>query len=149
MALFTGLYYSSLGHNSLGQNKRCLTQINHIDEMLFAFMVPLLPYIFENRLGLDATLTQKYTSIFLVEGALISIISSPLIGDIADRASSKKTLLLGLLVLTLISVLCLSMTTSRMSICFRWFKRHTWTKIDANYNSDMAVRGSVFPMHRQ
>ncbi|CAG7919284.1 unnamed protein product [Penicillium olsonii] len=80
--------------------------------MLFAFMVPLLPHIFENRLGLDATLTQKYTSIFLVEGALISIVSSPLIGSIADRASSKKMLLLVLLALTLVSVLCLSMTLS-------------------------------------
>jgi MFS-type transporter involved in bile tolerance (Atg22 family) len=80
--------------------------------MLFAFMVPLLPYIFENRLGLDTTLTQRLTSIFLVEGALISIISSPLIGDIADRANSKKVLLLVLLVLTLISVLCLSVSTS-------------------------------------
>ncbi|KXG49863.1 Major facilitator superfamily domain, general substrate transporter [Penicillium griseofulvum] len=82
------------------------------DEMLFAFMVPLLPYIFENRLGLDTSLTQRLTSIFLVEGALISIVSSPFIGNIADRASSKKVLLLVLLVLTLISVLCLSITTS-------------------------------------
>ncbi|KAJ5197176.1 hypothetical protein N7449_007655 [Penicillium cf. viridicatum] len=82
------------------------------DEMLFAFMVPLLPHIFENRLELDTSLTQRLTSIFLVEGALISIISSPFIGDIADRASSKKILLLVLLVLTLISVLCLSITTS-------------------------------------
>ncbi|KAJ5851736.1 uncharacterized protein N7529_011121 [Penicillium soppii] len=82
------------------------------DEMLFAFMVPLLPHIFETRLGLDTTMTQRLTSVFLVEGALISIVSSPLIGDIADRASSKKVLLLVLLVLTLISVLCLSVTTS-------------------------------------
>ncbi|CAG8117722.1 unnamed protein product [Penicillium salamii] len=82
------------------------------DEMLFAFMVPLLPHIFETRLGLDTTLTQRYTSIFLVEGALISIISSPLVGNIADRASSKKALLLVLLILTLVSVLCLSITAS-------------------------------------
>ncbi|CAI7671315.1 unnamed protein product [Penicillium crustosum] len=82
------------------------------DEMLFAFMVPLLPHIFENRLELDTSFTQRLTSIFLAEGALISIISSPFIGDIADRASSKKVLLLVLLVLTLISVLCLSITTS-------------------------------------
>ncbi|KAJ6132224.1 hypothetical protein N7471_007439 [Penicillium samsonianum] len=82
------------------------------DEMLFAFMVPLLPYIFENRLGLNTSLTQRLTSMFLVEGALISIISSPFVGNIADRASSKKILLMVLLVLTLISVLCLSITTS-------------------------------------
>ena len=90
-----------------------MTEIASVDEMLFAFMVPLLPYIFENRLGLDTSLTQRLTSLFLVEGALISIISSPFIGNIADRASSKKALLLVLLVLTLISVLCLSITTSR------------------------------------
>ncbi|KAJ5512450.1 hypothetical protein N7463_002002 [Penicillium fimorum] len=82
------------------------------DEMLFAFMVPLLPHIFENRLGLDTALTQRLTSIFLVEGALISIVSSPFIGNLADRATSKKFLLLVILVLTLISVLCLSITTS-------------------------------------
>ncbi|KAJ5360542.1 hypothetical protein N7517_009733 [Penicillium concentricum] len=82
------------------------------DEMLFAFMVPLLPHIFENRLGLDTSLTQRLTSIFLVEGAFISIVSSPFIGNLADRASSKKVLLLVLLILTLISVLCLSITTS-------------------------------------
>lgn len=90
-----------------------MIEIASLDEMLFAFMVPLLPHIFENRLELDTSLTQRLTSIFLVEGALISIISSPFIGDIADRASSKKVLLLVLLVLTLISVLCLSITTSR------------------------------------
>lgn len=91
-----------------------LTKHPNPDEMLFAFMVPLLPHIFENRLGLDTSLTQRFTSIFLVEGAFISIISSPFIGDLADRTSSKKTLLLVLLALTLISVLCLSITTSRM-----------------------------------
>lgn len=89
-----------------------MTEIASLDEMLFAFMVPLLPYIFENRLELDTSLTQRLTSLFLVEGALISIISSPFVGNIADRASSKKVLLLVLLVLTLISVLCLSITTS-------------------------------------
>ncbi|CAG8228976.1 hypothetical protein PENNAL_c0007G01893 [Penicillium nalgiovense] len=87
------------------------------DEMLFAFMVPLLPHIFENRLGLDASLTQRLTSIFLVEGALISIISSPFIGNIADRASSKKVLLLVLLVLTLISVLLTWLFIGRFFQC--------------------------------
>jgi MFS family permease len=82
------------------------------DEMLFSFMVPLLPFILENRIGGKAADTQRLTSAFLVEGALISIISGPPIGDIADRVKSKKVLLLVLLGLTLISIVCLSVTTS-------------------------------------
>lgn len=81
--------------------------------MLFAFMVPLLPYILENRIGLDKTVTQRFTSVFLIEGALVSIVSSPFIGDISDRVQFKKILLLALLAFTLISVLCLSVTSSR------------------------------------
>lgn len=82
------------------------------DELLFAFMVPLLPYIFENRIGVDSSFIQRYTSIFLAEGALISVLSSPLVGSIADKARSEKLLLLILLALTLISVVCLSLTPS-------------------------------------
>jgi MFS-type transporter involved in bile tolerance (Atg22 family) len=79
-------------------------------------MVPLLPYILEDRIGVDATETQRLISAFLVEGALVSIASGPSIGDIADRAKSKKFILLALLVLTLVSILCLSIATSCKSL---------------------------------
>ncbi|KAJ5928373.1 hypothetical protein N7466_007329 [Penicillium verhagenii] len=82
------------------------------DELLFAFMVPLLPTILEDRIGLAASSTQRYTSIFLAEGAFVSVVSSPFIGSIADATSSKKLLLLILLVLALVSVVCLSLTTT-------------------------------------
>ncbi|KAL3476228.1 major facilitator superfamily domain-containing protein [Aspergillus californicus] len=82
------------------------------DELLFSFMVPLLPYIFEQRLRVQASRVQAYTSIFLTEGALVAIITSPLIGHVADRAESKKVLLLGLLMLTLASVCGLALTKS-------------------------------------
>ncbi|KAL3462453.1 major facilitator superfamily domain-containing protein [Aspergillus heterothallicus] len=82
------------------------------DELLFAFMVPLLPTVFEQRIGLDPSLTQRYTSIFLAEGAFISVVSSPLIGSVADAVSSKKALLLALLALALLSIACLSLTTT-------------------------------------
>lgn len=129
-------------------HSKILTEVNYLDEMLFAFMVPLLPHILENRLGLDATLTQRYTSVFLVEGALISIVSSPLIGDIADRASSKKALLLVLLVLTLISVLSLSMTTSCKYIpVFPILKRYI--KASSDFYSNLTICRSLLPMHRE
>lgn len=81
-------------------------------------MVPLLPHMFEQRMGLDPSLTQRYTSIFLAEGAFVSIVSSPFVGDIADKTRSKKNLLLFLLGLALISVLCLSWTPSCKSLVF-------------------------------
>lgn len=89
-----------------------------LDELLFAFMIPLLPTILEDRIGLDPSLTQRYTSIFLTEGAFVSIISSPFIGELSDAVSSKKLLLLALLVLTLITTACLSLTPHCMFILF-------------------------------
>lgn len=79
-------------------------------------MIPLLPTILEDRIGLDSSLTQRYTSIFLTEGAFVSIISSPFIGALSDAISSKKLLLLALLVLTLITTACLSLTSHRIYI---------------------------------
>lgn len=88
------------------------------DELLFAFMIPLLPTVLERRIGLEPSLTQRYTSVFLAEGAFVSVVSSPCIGSIADAVSSKKTLLLTLLVLALVSTACLSLTSQRMYILF-------------------------------
>lgn len=85
------------------------------DEMLFSFLAPLLPYILSDRVGMDPSLTQRYTSIFLAEGALASILSSPFIGSLSDRVSSKKLLLLLMLVLALGSTLCLALARSSMS----------------------------------
>ncbi|KAL4913962.1 major facilitator superfamily domain-containing protein [Aspergillus aurantiobrunneus] len=82
------------------------------DELLFSFTVPLLPYIFQERLEVQAYHVQAYTSIFLTEGALVAIITSLLIGHVADRAKLKKALLLGLLLLTLASVMGLALTKS-------------------------------------
>ncbi|EIT82975.1 major facilitator superfamily domain-containing protein [Aspergillus flavus] len=81
------------------------------DELLFAFMIPLLPTVLEHRIGLLPSLTQRYTSIFLAEGAFVSVVSSPFIGAFADAVSSKKTLLLILLVLALVSTACLSLAS--------------------------------------
>lgn len=88
------------------------------DELLFAFMIPLLPTVLEHRIGLEPSLTQRYTSMFLAEGAFVSVVSSPVIGEIADAISSKKTLLLILLVLALVSTACLSLTSQCMYILF-------------------------------
>jgi MFS-type transporter involved in bile tolerance (Atg22 family) len=81
-------------------------------------MIPLLPTVLEHRIGLEPSLTQRYTSIFLAGGAFVSVVSSPVIGAIADAISSKKTLLLVLLVLALVSAACMSITSQCMYILF-------------------------------
>ena len=105
-------------------------------------MLPLLPTVLEQRIGLDPSVTQRFTSIFLAEGAFVSVISSPIFGSIADAISSKKTLLLFLLVLTLISTACLSLTNHRRSffdLCRRWVCTDTLP-------SDMAVCRAILPV---
>jgi MFS-type transporter involved in bile tolerance (Atg22 family) len=88
------------------------------DELLFAFMLPLLPTVLEHRIGLAPSLTQRCTSIFLAEGAFVSMVSSPFVGAVADAVSSKKTLLLTLLVLALVSTACLSLASQCVYILF-------------------------------
>lgn len=75
-------------------------------------MVPLLPYIFEQRMGLDVSLVQRITVLFLAEGALVSVLSSPFVGHIADRTSSKKSFLLYSLALVSVSSVGVAATTS-------------------------------------
>lgn len=76
-------------------------------------MIPLLPTILESRIGIDPSNTQWYISAFLTEGAFVSVVTSPIIGSIADAVSSKKVLLLNFLGIALVSVMCLSLTTNR------------------------------------
>ncbi|KAB8230317.1 major facilitator superfamily domain-containing protein [Aspergillus alliaceus] len=96
------------------------------DELLFAFMVPLLPYVFEQRIEISVSRVQTYTSMFLAEGAFVSLVTSPLVGNMADRTESKKVLLLGLLVLTLVSVSGLALTKSLVGLFVgRFFQSFT------------------------
>ncbi|OJJ44443.1 hypothetical protein ASPZODRAFT_135267 [Penicilliopsis zonata CBS 506.65] len=82
------------------------------DELLYAFMVPLLPYMFEHRLGLDNSIVQRCTLLFLSEGALICVFSSPIIGHVSDMTSSKRNLLLASLALAFVSSLATAMAES-------------------------------------
>ncbi|KAE8393119.1 major facilitator superfamily domain-containing protein [Aspergillus alliaceus] len=88
------------------------------DVFLYAFIVPILPYILESRLGLDVSLTQRMSFILLAESAVASLISSPFIGHYADKMSSKKTLLLGSLATALVSTIVLAVATTTFTLFF-------------------------------
>ncbi|KAJ5143435.1 uncharacterized protein N7515_002222 [Penicillium bovifimosum] len=85
------------------------------DMYLYGFLVPLLPYVLEHRLGLDVSLTQRISTALLSQSALIMVIASPLIGSHADRSGAKRGWLLfglgGALVSSLIIALASSLFT--------------------------------------
>ncbi|GAB1197571.1 hypothetical protein APSETT444_006869 [Aspergillus pseudonomiae] len=89
------------------------TGTDRIDVFLYTFIVPILPYILENRLGLDVSLTQRMSFALLALSAVASLVCSPFIGHYADKMSSKKILLLGSLAAALFSTVILAMATSR------------------------------------
>ncbi|PYH47054.1 MFS general substrate transporter [Aspergillus saccharolyticus JOP 1030-1] len=61
---------------------------------LWSFIIPLLPYMLEDRIGLDRNKTQEVTFLVLADTALTSAVSSPLIGILADRWRAKRAFLL-------------------------------------------------------
>ncbi|KAM3420866.1 hypothetical protein BST61_g4105 [Cercospora zeina] len=68
------------------------------ENFLYAFVVPILPYMIERRLRLDPAYTQRFTAELLVILGLISIPAAPIIGHLADQTTNRKgPLLLSLL----------------------------------------------------
>lgn len=114
-------------------------------------MLPLLPTLLEQRIGTNPELTQRYTSIFLAEGAFVSVISSPIFGSLADAVSSKRTLLMILLGLTLIGVAFLALTTQCMSCpsCHGMIEIYVCRKLNGQTRSGMVFRRSVLPMYHK
>lgn len=66
---------------------------------LYGFIVPILPYMLQKRIGIDKHQTQSVTSNLLGIFAGIQILMGPVIGILADRTSRRKSpLLFGLFV---------------------------------------------------
>ncbi|PYI07365.1 MFS multidrug transporter [Aspergillus sclerotiicarbonarius CBS 121057] len=82
------------------------------DTFLYAFLVPILPYVLESRLGLDVALTQRMSFALLSETAVAALVTSPFIGHYADRLSSKRLLLVGSLLAALFGSIVLALATS-------------------------------------
>ncbi|KAK0113906.1 hypothetical protein ONS95_014149 [Cadophora gregata] len=64
------------------------------DVFLYGFIVPILPYMLEQRLKLENSKTQSITLALLSESALVGFFASIIVGHIADRTSNKRALLL-------------------------------------------------------
>ncbi|KAI9037141.1 putative MFS multidrug transporter [Aspergillus affinis] len=79
---------------------------------LYTFLVPILPYVLENRLGIDPSLTQRLSFALLAESSVIALVCSPFIGNYADTLPSKKAVLLASLAVVLLGSIVLAAATS-------------------------------------
>ncbi|KAJ6131848.1 hypothetical protein N7471_007063 [Penicillium samsonianum] len=68
------------------------------EKFLYGFIVPILKYMVEFRLGLDPSSTQNLTTALLAVHGLCSLISAPIIAHFADKTPNRKYLLLSSLV---------------------------------------------------
>ncbi|KAM0798915.1 major facilitator superfamily domain-containing protein [Usnea florida] len=64
------------------------------EKVLYGFIVPILKYMVEFRLGLDPSRTQNITTALLAVHGLCSLIFAPIIAHFADKTTNRKYLLL-------------------------------------------------------
>ncbi|CAG8000758.1 unnamed protein product [Penicillium nalgiovense] len=86
------------------------------DMYLYGFLVPILPFVLEHRLGLDVSLTQRISTALLSQTALVMVVASPLIGSHADRSGAKRAWLLFGLAGALVGSLILAVATSLFTL---------------------------------
>lgn len=82
------------------------------ENFLYGFVVPILPYMIEERLHLDPSNTQRLTTELLVILGLVSIPSALIIGHFADKTASRKVPFLISLVGCTIGTLLVALTPS-------------------------------------
>lgn len=82
------------------------------DLFLYGLVVPILPYLLEDRIGVPRHQIQSHVSGLLAAYAGASVISSPFIGYLADLTESRKApFLLGLTSLLLSTILLFAGST--------------------------------------
>lgn len=75
-------------------------------------VVPILPFILKNRVGIDESQLQKWVSALIAIYAAAYIFGSPLVGWISDRPGLRKRVYIGGLLLTAISTAAFAMARS-------------------------------------
>lgn len=80
---------------------------------MHSYIVPILPTILEDRLHVDKSETQAGASLVLSLHALVSMLTSPLIGYLADKISSQKKSLIASLGAEMIGTIVIMVSPSR------------------------------------
>lgn len=90
------------------------------DLFLYALVVPVIPFLLEDRIGVPHRQVQSYTSALLAILAGSSVLFSPVAGVIADRVSTRQSpFLLGLSTLIGATVLLFLATTIPLLVIAR------------------------------
>ncbi|KAL4879263.1 putative MFS transporter [Aspergillus karnatakaensis] len=82
------------------------------ETFLYAFLVPILGYMFETRLHVDASETQWYTSAILAVHGYVSALSGPIIGHFADKSPRRKGPLIWGLIVCIIGTVLVAWSSS-------------------------------------
>ena len=101
------------------------------DLFLYSLVVPILPFLLDERIGIPQSQIQSYTSALLTVYAGSSVIFSPVAGVLADRVETRQApflfalsmLIISTIILflgTTISVLFLARTIQGISSAFVW-----------------------------
>ncbi|KAJ6103111.1 hypothetical protein N7486_005538 [Penicillium sp. IBT 16267x] len=94
----------------------CIAISQFAETFLYGFVVPILPYILQTRNHVDFSDVQRLTYLILTTYGAVSIIASVFIGQLADRAGSRKMPLVLSLALTFAGTLFLAASTNLAGI---------------------------------
>ncbi|KAJ5172998.1 hypothetical protein N7492_005591, partial [Penicillium capsulatum] len=87
------------------------------ETLLYGFLVPILPYMLEDRLHMDPANTQSLTATLLSMHGLIPLVSAPVIANIVDRIGSRQRSLLVSLVVCLIGTFLVALSRAFWALC--------------------------------
>jgi MFS family permease len=95
VALFTGMWVV------VSFTRALVPHLSHAknppETFLYGFLTPILSYMLEERLHLDPSQTQTYTTALLTTHGFIGLISAPMVAHLAEKTpSQKKPLLIAL-----------------------------------------------------
>ncbi|KAJ5336609.1 Siderophore transporter [Penicillium brevicompactum] len=82
------------------------------ETFLFGFLTPILSYMLEERLHIDPSQTQRYTTALLTSHGFVGLVSAPVIAYLAEKTASQKTPLLFSLAGCLVGTLMIAFSTS-------------------------------------
>ncbi|PYI16067.1 putative MFS transporter [Aspergillus violaceofuscus CBS 115571] len=116
------------------------------ETFLYGFLVPILSYMIEVRLGIDPSETQRYMTTLLSMHGFLGIVAAPIIAHFADKTPNRKIPLLlalggcfvgtGLVASTLnVAALFVGRTMQAIAGCAAWVVGHAMLTdhIDADH----------------
>ncbi|KID80719.1 uncharacterized protein G6M90_00g006490 [Metarhizium brunneum] len=89
----------------------CISISLFAESFLYSFIIPILPYMLEERNHVDPSDIQRLTYQILTLYGVVSLVSSIFIGQLADLATTRKMPLVAALVVAIIGTLAVAAAT--------------------------------------